>query len=350
MNIAHTRHFFVFVALFACVAFVTANNSQLECPTVFDGLTNGHFDLSTQFSTSALSANWVGLGSSQILSYEWAIISEAKLNKASADAKCRSVQGFVGTPDVLNWVSVRKETSASASGLTLVPKTKYFVVLRTTLTNGKHVYSNSNGITILPQELKIEGNNNHERSTRDVLSKGKQTRATAQIDAFYPECSIDNENRCRKAAIPVRDQLAELYGPPVYPIEDPLFLLFRYPLTGPAAVAIGVNPREAGVPAPTNDDDENNSSSSSDNATEAGIVAGVIVGVLLLMICLLILLGLIGLLFVKKDDSGKFSENVISTRKDYIDADEGTTTEHRLQDDTRVEFPDIDASTRLSVA
>lgn len=56
--------------------------SELSCPKVFDGLTNGHFDLATQFSVSEISANWVGLSSNQILGYDWAIVSDAKVNKA----------------------------------------------------------------------------------------------------------------------------------------------------------------------------------------------------------------------------------------------------------------------------
>ena len=143
------------------------------------------------------------------------------------------------------------------------------------------------------------------------------------------ECPIDAANRCRKSQIPVRDILAQIYGPPAFLIDDPLFLLYQQgePVAGGGGGG---------------DDD--------DNSTEAGIVAGVIVGVLLLMICCLLLLGLLALLFAKGDDSGKFTENVVAKKQDHIDADHGTTTEHKLESDTRVEFPDIDPSTRLSMA
>jgi len=310
---------FCLVALFALFA-----SADSTCPTVLDGLTNGHFDLSTQFSTTSMSANWYGLSSDQVIGYEWAIVSGNKLTRRFNET-CRDTQGFGGVPDIQNWVDVRKDSSATFNNLKLVPHSTYYVVLRTTLSTGVQVFSNSNGILILPTELNLEGNNklrnneHHKQTTRDVSPVTTEE-----------ECPIDAANRCRKSQIPVRDILAEIYGPPAFLIDDPLFLLYQQgePVAGGGGGG--------------GDDD--------DNSTEAGIVAGVIVGVLLLMICCLLLLGLVALLFAKGDDSGKFTENVISKKQDHIDADGGTTTEHKLESDTRVEFPDLDPSTRLSMS
>lgn len=307
---------FCIVALFAVFAIATSPT----CPTVLDGLTNGHFDLSTQFSTNTLSANWYGLPNDQVISYEWAIISAGKLTRKFNET-CRESQGFNGVPDIHNWANVRKETTATFTNMKLVPHTTYYVVLRTTLSTGAQVFSNSNGILILPAELNLEGNN------RVRSEPNRQATKDAPIET--EECPIDAENRCRKSQIPVRDILAEIYGPPAFMIDDPLFLLYQQ--GEPVAAGGGGG-----------DDD--------DNSTEAGIVAGVIVGVLLLMICCLLLLGLLALLFAKGDDSGRFTENVVSKKQDHIDADHGTTTEHKLESDTRVEFPDLDPSTRLSMA
>lgn len=71
---------FLFVVLLSVIGLAS---SELSCPKVFDGLTNGHFDLATQFSVSEISANWVGLSSNQVLGYEWAIVSDTKVTKAS---------------------------------------------------------------------------------------------------------------------------------------------------------------------------------------------------------------------------------------------------------------------------
>lgn len=311
------------IKIFSLVALLAlfASAADLSCPTVLDGLTNGHFDLSTQFSTTSLSANWYGLSSDQVIGYEWAVVSANRLSRRFNET-CRDSQGFSGIPDIHNWADVRKDTSATFTNLKLVPHSTYYVVLRTTLTNGVQVFSNSNGILILPSELNLEGNN--KRHTE----QHKQAVRDAPI-IITEECPIDAANRCRKSQIAVRDILAQIYGPPAFLIDDPLFLLYQQ--GEPVAAGGGGG-----------DDD--------DNSTEAGIVAGVIVGVLLLMICCLLLLGLLALLFAKGDDSGKFTENVVAKKQDHIDADHGTTTEHKLESDTRVEFPDLDPSTRLSVA
>ena len=75
------KSLFIAVFLLATLGFVAS--SELSCPKVFDGLTNGHFDLATQFSVSEISANWVPLANTPILGYEWAIISEDKINNLS---------------------------------------------------------------------------------------------------------------------------------------------------------------------------------------------------------------------------------------------------------------------------
>jgi len=316
------KSLFIAVFLLATLGFVAS--SELSCPKVFDGLTNGHFDLATQFSVSEISANWVPLANTPILGYEWAIISEDKINNLSQD-ECRATQGFVGIPDVQKWVDVKKDISATATGLKLSPKTTYFVVLRTTMQNGTHVFSMSNGIFILPQELNLEGS--HKRTEPKAQEGTKET--TKNLEILASECSIDQANQCRKATISVREILSELYGPPRF-AADPIFAVAA------AAVAGG--------------DDDDDDDDDDDGSAILGIVAGAIIGLLALLCICCLLLALLGLLFMKGGGEDKFKEDVRTTHTEAVDADFGTTTQHAIADDTRVEFPDYDPSTRLSVA
>jgi len=305
---------FVLLALVLCLAGVYASDA---CPRVYDGLTNAHFDLSTQFSVSEISGNWAGLSRAEVLGYEWAIISESKVTeKLTQD--CRSHQGFVGLPDVLHWQNVGKESHATVSKLKLTPRTTYYIVLRTTLSNGVHVFSNSNGVLILPQELQLEGSHKVHAQPEPAQS----TSSKRNLEQVVSECPIDQANRCAAAAVSPREILEELYGPPRF--ETP-YLAF--------AVAGGGNDDD--------DDDDWNEA--------AAIVPAVIVGVILICLCCLLLLGLLAALLGKRGGQDKFTENVQTRQTEHVDASFGTTTEHTLADDTRVEFPDYDG-TRLSVA
>merc|ERR1712137_278191 len=208
----------VLLALVLSLAGVYANDA---CPRVFDGLTNAHFDLSTQFSVSEISGNWAGLSRSEVLSYEWAVVSEAKVTpKFSED--CRSTQGFVGLPDVLHWQNVGKDSHGTANKLKLTPRTVYYIVLRTTLSNGVHVFSNSNGVRILPQELQLEGS--HKKAQPESV---ETTASKRNLEQVVSECPIDQANRCAAAAVSPREILEELYGPPRF--ETP-YLAFAVPV------------------------------------------------------------------------------------------------------------------------
>lgn len=311
-------YFISFIIIFGLSSFVYGD---INCPTVYDGLTNGHFDLATQFSVSQISGNWFGLKSNEILGYEWAIISEDKVNKQNLDVSCRLTQGFIGIPDVRNWVDVKKDTSATATDLHLETKKTYYIVLRTTLSNGVHVFSMSNGIFILPQELNLEGSHGHSNEPESNELRNIDNERTV----MQSECPIDEANRCRKSQISVRDILSELYGPPRF-LADPLF-----------AGAAGVG-----------DDDDDDDDDGAGNFIP--ILVAAIIGLLLLLLCCGALAALAFLAARGKGGEQKFSENVVTKKTDHIDSDMGTTTEHTIADDTRVEFPDYDPSTRISVA
>jgi len=308
------------IVLFCILGFVLAEQS---CPKVFDGLTNGNFDLASQFSTKEISANWAGLSRKEVLAYEWGIVSEDKLNnnRLSVGA-CSKTQPFAGLPDTQRYKRVDKATSATAKNLNLETGKTYYVVLKTTLSNGEFIYSMSNGILVLPQELNLEGS--HKQSNGIFETSEESNTESKRFDTTLSECPIDEANRCTAGTVSVREKLAELYGPPRF-LAVPVF-------------AVAVPP----------DDDDDDDDDDGDNVY-LPIVIGVLAAVLLLLCCLLLLAALMA---VFKGDGGsdKFTETVTTSHTDHVDADFGTTTEHKIADDTRVEFPDYDPSTRLSVA
>jgi len=216
-----------------------------------------------------------------------------------------------------------RKNSATLTGLKLTPETTYFVVLRTTLKSGVQVFSNSNGILVLPQELNLEASLKT-RVDRE-LPKAKIARDNTIEQA---ECAIDADNRCRAGKVSVQQFLHEFYGPPRY-ADDPALFLFTFPPV-------------AHVPDDDDDDDD-------EHARNDGIIAGVIAGVLLLCLLCLLLLGLLALIFNKNGGDEPFSERIVERNQEHVDADLGSSTEHQIAD-TRVEFPDIDPHSRLSQA
>merc|ERR1712233_156147 len=149
----------------------------------------------------------------------------------------------------------------------LKPRTTYYIVLRTTLSDGVHVFSNSNGVLILPQELQLEGSHKvHHAQPEPVES----TSSKRNLEQVVSECPIDQANRCAAAVVSPREILEELYGPPRF--ETPYL-----------AFAVGTG----GGDDDDDDDDWNEA---------AAIVPAVIVGVILICLCCLLLLGLLAAL------------------------------------------------------
>jgi len=127
--------------------------------------------------------------------------------------------------------------------------------------------------------------------------------------------------------------LNQFYGPPHWANFPPLeFFLFGFIIAEDKQ----------------NDDDDDDGYSHAEND---GIIAGVIAGALLLMLLLLCLLCLLALMVgIKGGGDQPFSERVVTQKTDHVDADMGSTTEHSIGNNTRVEFPDLDPHSRLSHA
>jgi len=321
------------------LGFVYANSDAIRCPSVFDGLTNGQFDMSTQFSLNTLSSNWVGLESDDVIGYEWAVVSESKAAKLSSG--CRTTQGFNGIPDIQDWTSVSKRSSAVNNRLSLTSEKTYFVVLRTTLANGVQVYSNSDGIIVLPESLqpkersvgkesRSEETNTQSRETRNSQNPARNYVLSGESCFPYSDvCEIDNENRCRQSKLSVHDYLDTIYGKARFPVITPL----------PAIVPVELERRY--------NDDEDDDEGDNNN----GIVVATVVGGFLFFLIPLLCLCCIACLVNRNDDDDKFTDRVVAQEVEVVDSQGGSFTQHSLgPENTKVEFPDIDPHNRLSVA
>jgi len=296
------------------------------------------FDLSTQFSRNTISSNWAGLTSGDIIGYEYAIISDKKAAKLSSG--CRLSQGFNGIPDVQDWTSVKKQTSVTSNRLSLVPETTYYVVLRTTLQNGAHVYSNSNGIVVLPSEIEeqispkeVTKTRTNSRGTRAIeefpVPQNYVISGTGSCFVFDEQCTIDNENRCRASQVTVHDYLNTIYGKAVFPVITPI----------PPIIVVEQTRHY-------NDDDDDH-----DQAINSGIVIACVVGGVLFFLLPLLLLCCIACVLNRNGDDDKFTDRIEEKDVEQVDADGGTFKQHSIgAENTKVEFPDIDPHNRLSVA
>jgi len=305
------------VIVLGLFAVASAINIPSSCPTVYDGNTEGRFDLQTQFSVDTFSANWIF--DEDIIRYEWAIVSNNQFPDGASQLTCRRNQGFSGVPDTMVWTDAKKSESGTAKNLQLIPRTTYFAVLRTTTKDGTIIYSNSNGMIILPhlsmdlnEKMIRDVDSDNAVSTREILPTGENI------------CYIDNANRCRQSKLSVQDILTEIYGPPVFVATDIFFQ--------------AIPPLESTTSGTTSDDDN------------GPWIAGIVIGSLLILAILLCLLALLGCLFVRGDGEEPFNTTVYSKEVEDVDADQGARVERTMGVENRVEFPDIDPHSRLSVA
>eukprot|EP01095_Lingulamoeba_sp_RSL-Kostka_P004938 TRINITY_DN161_c0_g1_i1.p1 TRINITY_DN161_c0_g1~~TRINITY_DN161_c0_g1_i1.p1 ORF type:complete len:334 (+),score=139.26 TRINITY_DN161_c0_g1_i1:224-1225(+) len=304
-----------------------------SCPEVYDGLTNARFDLQTQYSSNSISANWKI--SMNAIKYEWAIISDNQYQYIRDLEQCRNSIGFNAIPDVQDWKNVNVMNFASNDDLVLKEREKYYVIVRTTFKDGKQAYSHSNGVLIVPQpEEAIAIDEVVEKKHNDMLvSHLKREIEYVQERAHIAvpnqdECPIDADNRCRASKIRVYDRLTEIYGPPIFDDRRP------------------IRDDDDGDDDDGDDDDE---SSGAVGSYPAGIV-GAIIGILALLAILCCLLALVGFFIaaVGGGDDDKFNDRIYAKPSDDVDGEYGTKEEYKVEDSTRVEFPDIDPHSRLS--
>merc|ERR1712063_59022 len=270
---AMTRSFFtqrlwvaslVALLLLAVVDLTDGQRTSDQCGKVFDGLTEGKFDLQYQTSTTTLGANWGGFPE-PVLFYEWAIFTHQGLPAQLEFSQC--YQQIRRLPDVQGWVKANKQRQVMNTRLALQMGSTYHVAVRATLVSGEQLVAFSNGVTVVERDnsaaLRSEADR---REPSSLPSLGAR-----QVMETSGSCSIDDNNRCRQAQISVADRLNELYGPPRF--ED---------FSAPAGFVYADQNDDGG------DDD--------DNADLAWVVAPVVGGVLLIALCLCLLLVLAALL------------------------------------------------------
>lgn len=354
-------------------SFAYAGQSEQLCPKVYDGL--GGFDAEYSAKADFVGVSWVFPKASMLARVEVAVYSD-KLLRGDALKSCQRALPFTGLPDVAQWTAVANPNQSwtMLSGLHLQENTRYFSVLRLIYQDGNVLYAMSNGFRLMPAAER------EKRSVEDGLLPGMEAISVhgskkrnipppfGSQGAAVASCLIDEENRCRAAQETVGDKLNTLYGKPefrnmIYPERDAV--LEYLALTGvsgyldPSIDTPTPRPRTIEelrqyvadrelVPFVFNRSDDDDSSPLSSGAL-AGALIAVILGVLLL--ALLLLAAIIAFFALMKGEEKPFSERVVSREVEDVDASLGQREEHSLgTDPTRVEFPDIDPSARLSVA
>merc|ERR1712137_674607 len=311
--------------LFGSISTVSAAHSNVSCGKVFDGLTNAHHDLQQQTSLSTIGANWIDFGPS-ILFYEWAIISD-RFNLPNSRIQNRCFDNIRSTPDVQSWNLVGKATSGINTNLDLSVGRNYYVLVRATDRDGRQIVSVSNGVEIVPQTAETE--------SKTTARSNRSQQQTKNVDD-QPSCQIDQENQCRKAGIPVRDLLNEVYGQAYFEPNRAEYGVY-IPVPGQFAVI------------ETNDGDDD------DLNGYAWAIAPIVGGIILLLLCCLLLFLLAALLLrgslPERDSSPKAApvafEEAEREKKGYgVRGDVGAGN---VDSGTRVEFPDTQIR-RLSIS
>jgi len=256
--------------LFVCFCILLSSSTvsaDYLCGKVFDGLTEGRFDMQYQTSQSTIGANWSGFGNN-VLSYDWGVFSELPRTASKDTSQCLRQLRY--SPDVQYWTNVRKSTTAVNSKLKLEVGNTYYVVVRATLRTGEQIFAFSNGVSIAPSE-----NDSIESSTQTNSKNDneKQTRNSQSVSS----CPIDEANRCTSGTISVAEKLKEFYGEPVFFNSRDSFIVTTF----------------------DNDDDDDDGDDDDGDNVYLPIVVGVLAAVLLLLCCLLLLALLLG--------GGKFS-------------------------------------------
>jgi len=263
-------HFFPFIcfclALFLTFpSFIIAENT---CGKVFDGVTDGQYDLEYQFSQTTIGANWVNFGN-DVLSYDWAIFS-----KLPPQGNC--VKQLRTSPDIQSWKNVKKDTTAINSKLSLQIDQTYFIAVRATFRSGEQVITFSNGVKIVQRDENVT-------TKTDITTDSKEVRF---ITTEPSTCYIDENNRCTAAQISVSEKLSELYGKPRFLFGD----------TNESFII------------KTDDDDDDDDDLN--DASHVWIFAPIVIGILIILLCCILLLILLALLLA----GGKFSLPEMSER------------------------------------
>jgi len=263
-------------------------------------------------------------------------------------AVCRKSSGFHGVPDVIDWTFTRKQTAFANSNVQLSVGSQYFVVVRTILHNGTQVYSNSNGVRVVPPHPTMRES---EQSSKGASKRVARDTLLTPLDAVNLFCPIDAANRCRQSTKTPGAILNEIYGPPQFNTDSQISSLFLIPTTAQDALAIGGDPLKSraallalGLPGNqlppvhhSSDDDE--FEPVLPGVAIAGIVVPITVGTMVLMAILALLAWLLA-------SSGGRDYREDRTRVASVAPAAGGATTAAASpppnDTVRMDFPDLD--------
>lgn len=317
----------IFLLFLLCFTFSVSSSTIEEitdqkCGTIYDGLTEGKFDIQQQFSTTTFGANWFGFGE-DVLSYEWAIFSDSQV---PSNTMTRCVRQLRVIPDIQTWKNVQKANHGINTNLQLQEGRSYFSAVRATLRSGLQLITFSDGFQVINEE-------NH-RNLFVTHQENKTQNEERNILQEPLSCSIDDFNRCRSSQISVSDRLNELYGEARFPFD----------------LSQDIVVFEGGV---VDDDDDNNDDD--DGGNYVWVLAPVL-GVVLLALCLLLLLLLLLFICCKgvslperehKPKAAPMEFDEVEESKGYGMRDGVETVDTGT--DTSVVFPDM-AIRRLSIS
>jgi len=155
-----------------------------------------------------LSAAWDGFddGESSV-SYQWAVISEelatsvilASGEQAEESVRCRTVPGFEGSPDILDWQTT-EDTFVRVTNLMLTLDTTYYVVIRAENQAGQILFTNSDGVRILEHHLieraiqQKKDNPRKRDNSRKSNDSRKDDKSTASSSGSSSSSSNDDDD------------------------------------------------------------------------------------------------------------------------------------------------------------
>jgi len=340
--------FSLFIILVLTLFNLSTAQRPLGCGFVYDGDTNGRFDLDQQSDTNTISANWFGFDENVVVkSFEVALITDTPVNSVffwekDGKRRCRDTQGFSGTPNVHDWIKFPKDTSSvTLSSVDLEIGVVYYFVVKAIHEDGSVVYSNSDGILITPRVSDDPANEervsvNIKDSTQnssdlfidvsgDILSiDALEDIEVAQNDqsvGVQQTFSSNDKMRFERSFRGLGYYLTELYGPPVFAELDPNRLVLLDTITH----------------------------ESSSGLTD-GEIAGIVIAVVFFFLLLLLLLLLV--FFKSRSKDNKF-QTTLYTDQDVENIDTDYKAHRQREKDSvsstsKVEFPDTHIR-RLSI-
>jgi len=125
----------------------------------------------------------------------------------------------------MDWTNAHRSKSVSASNLHLTVGETYFVLVRTTYSDGQQVVASSDGVLVTAAAPKISTDASSPQQQQQQQQR-KARSVAVDVNSVSNTCPIDAANRCRQSSQSVGALLQSMYGDPVFNPESPIALLF----------------------------------------------------------------------------------------------------------------------------